>query len=73
MSLMAVINLEGVGLGYPAAYTFPVTKLLVENVSLESIISPKPVMAVLVMGLVPTLPFTLVTPVVVTPAFVKMA
>jgi len=52
---------------------FPSTDALVENLLVESIVSPKPVMAVLAMGLVPMSPVTLVTPVVVTPVLLKMA
>jgi len=50
-----------------AAYTFPVTRLEVENWPEESRINPNPVMAVLEIGLTPRFPMIEVAPVVEIP------
>jgi hypothetical protein len=73
MSKTAIPRLEGVGTAWLAAYTLPVTRELVECVPSLKSISPKPVIAVATMGLVPMSPVTDVTPVVVIPVSVKMA
>ena len=56
MSKMAVVSMEGVGLAYDAAKSFPVTWVDVEKVPLESSTVEKPVMKVAAAGLSPMFP-----------------
>ena len=58
MSEMAVASMEGVGLAYDAANSFPVTWVDVEKVPLESSTSEKPVRKVAAAGLSPMFPAT---------------
>jgi hypothetical protein len=55
------------------AYTFPVTRDDEENVPVESIINPNPVMAVEPIGLTPMSPLMAVVPVVEIPDLAKAA
>jgi hypothetical protein len=58
MSEMAVVSMEGVGLAYDAAKSFPVTWVDVEKVPLESSTVEKPVRKVPAAGLSPMSPAT---------------
>jgi hypothetical protein len=58
MSKTAVVSMEGVGLVYDAAKSFPVTWVDFENVPLESSTVEKPVRKVEAEGLSPMFPAT---------------
>lgn len=58
MSEMAAVSMEGVGLAYDAAKSFPVTWVDVEKVPLESSTVEKPVRKVAAAGLSPMSPAT---------------
>jgi hypothetical protein len=58
MSKMAVMSMEGVGLAYDAAKSFPVTWVDVEKVPLESSTVENPVRKVAAAGLSPMFPAT---------------
>ena len=73
MSLIAAVMTAGVGAEKSAAYTLPVTKDDVANWLEASMINPKPVMAVLAIGLTPILPTIDVVPVVEIPDCVNTA